>query len=189
VSARDRLRCSSAAEWDAWLAEHHGECDGVWLELAKKDGGATTVTYDEAIEAALRYGWIDSQVRRLDERFYQQRFTPRRPRSPWSKVNRAKAEALIAAGRMEPAGLAEVERAQADGRWERAYAGSATIEVPDDLRAELDARPAAAAFFATLSSRNRYAILYRVEEAKRPETRARRIAQYVAMLSEGKTLR
>jgi uncharacterized protein YdeI (YjbR/CyaY-like superfamily) len=188
VSARDRLRCSSAAEWEAWLAVHHGGSDGVWLELAKKGGGATTVTYDEAVEAALRYGWVDSQVRRLDERFYQQRFTPRRPRSPWSKVNLAKAEALISAGRMEPAGLAEVDRARADGRWERAYAGSASIEVPDDLQAELDARPAAAAFFAALSSRNRYAILYRLQDAKRPETRARRLAAFVEMLERGQTI-
>jgi uncharacterized protein YdeI (YjbR/CyaY-like superfamily) len=190
--ARDRQPSSSAefasaAAWEAWLAEHHGE-DGVWLRFAKKGSGAATITYDEALEVALCWGWIDTQVRRIDDRFYAQRFTPRRSRSPWSRRNREKAEALIAAGRMQPPGLAEVERAKADGRWDRAYEGSATMPVPDDLRAELDARPEAARFFETLSSRNRYAILYRLQDAKRPETRARRLRTFVEMLERGETI-
>ncbi|HET7045715.1 MAG TPA: YdeI/OmpD-associated family protein [Gaiellaceae bacterium] len=191
--ARDRqpsssVELASAAEWEAWLAEHHGDEDGVWLRFAKKGSGATTLSYDEALEVALCWGWIDTQVRGIDERFYVQRFTPRRARSPWSRRNREKAEALVAAGRMRPAGLAEVERARADGRWERAYEGQATMPVPDDLRAELDARPRAARFFETLSSRNRYAVLYRLQEAKRPETRARRLRTFVEMLERGETL-
>jgi uncharacterized protein YdeI (YjbR/CyaY-like superfamily) len=188
VSDRDRQRFSSADEWRAWLDAHHAASDGVWLEFAKKGSGETTVGYDEALDAALAYGWIDSQVRRLDERFYLQRFTPRRARSPWSKRNRELAEAMIAAGRMHPAGLAEVERAKADGRWERAYDSPANASVPDDLQAALDASPKAAAFFATLSAQNRYAITYRLQDARKPETRARRLATFVEMLERGETL-
>jgi uncharacterized protein YdeI (YjbR/CyaY-like superfamily) len=146
------------------------------------------VAYAEAIEVALTYGWIDGQARRIDEQHYRQRFTPRRARSPWSKINRAKAERLIAEGAMEPAGLAEVERAKADGRWERAYDSPSTAVVPDDLRAALDAAPAASRLFDELDGTNRYAILYRIQDAKRPETRARRIEQFVAMLERGETL-
>jgi uncharacterized protein YdeI (YjbR/CyaY-like superfamily) len=188
VSDRDRQRFSSAERWAAWLAEHHAGSDGVWLEFAKKGSGETTLSYDEALEAALAYGWIDSQVRRLDERFYAQRFTPRRARSPWSKRNRELAEALIANGRMQPAGLAEVERAKGDGRWERAYDSPANATVPDDLQAALDANPKAAAFWETLTKQNRYAITYRLQDAKKPETRARRLATFVAMLKRGEKL-
>jgi uncharacterized protein YdeI (YjbR/CyaY-like superfamily) len=188
VSDRDRQLFSSAAEWESWLAANEAESDGVWLHLAKKGSGATTVSYDEALEAALCHGWIDSQVRRLDDRYYLQRFTPRRARSPWSKRNRELAERLIAEGRMQPSGLAEVERARADGRWERAYDGPATATVPDDLQAELDRNAKAAAFFATLSSQNRYAIVYRLQDAKRPETRARRLAKFVEMLERGEKI-
>jgi uncharacterized protein YdeI (YjbR/CyaY-like superfamily) len=188
VSDRDRQRFSSAELWRAWLDANHAASDGVWLEFAKKGSGETTLTYDEALDAALAYGWIDSQVRRLDERFYLQRFTPRRARSPWSKRNRELAEAMIAAGRMQPAGLAEVERAQADGRWERAYDSPANATVPDDLQAALDASPKAAAFWETLSKQNRYAITYRLQDAKKPETRARRLEQFVAMLERRETL-
>jgi uncharacterized protein YdeI (YjbR/CyaY-like superfamily) len=181
------LAFASPAEWEAWLDEHHASSDGVWVKFAKKAAGIPTVVYAEALEVALCHGWIDGQVKRFDEDWYLQRFTPRRARSRWSQINRDKAEALIAAGRMRPAGLAEVERARADGRWDAAYASPSAITVPDDLRAALDADPAAREAFAGLSSQNRYAILYRVHDAKRPETRARRIARFVAMLAEGRT--
>ena len=188
MSDRDRQRFSSADAWRAWLDANHAASDGVWLEFAKKGSGETTLSYDEALDGALAYGWIDSQVRRLDARFYLQRFTPRRTRSPWSKRNRELAEAMIAGGRMQPAGLAEVERAQADGRWERAYDSPANATVPDDLQAALDASPKTAAFWETLNKQNRYAITYRLQDAKRPETRARRLEQFVAMLERGEKL-
>jgi len=179
----------SQAAWAAWLAEFGAHSpDGVWLKFAKKGSGVSSLSYAEALEEALRQGWIDGQARSLDEAFYLQRFTPRRARSKWSQRNVGKAEALIAEGRMLPAGLAEVERARADGRWEAAYPGPAAATVPDDLRAALDADPQAAAFFATLNRTNRYAILYLIHEAKRPETRARRIAKYVAMCRAGETV-
>jgi uncharacterized protein YdeI (YjbR/CyaY-like superfamily) len=182
------LAFASDAEWEAWLSEHHGDPDGVWLKIAKKDSGIPTVAYPEVLETALCFGWIDGQRKALDGEWFLQRFTPRRARSRWSQVNREKAEALMAAGRMRPAGLAEVERAKADGRWDAAYASVSTIEIPPDLQAELDARPDAAAFFAQLSSQNRYSILYRLHDAKRPETRARRLAKFVAMLEAGETI-
>jgi uncharacterized protein YdeI (YjbR/CyaY-like superfamily) len=182
------LPFESAAAWEAWLDEHHADTPGVWLKLAKKASGIATVTYGDAVEVALCFGWIDGQVRRFDERFYLQRFTPRRRGSRWSKINVEKALALIEAGRMRPAGLAQVQAAQADGRWEAAYDSPSNATVPPDLQAALDADSKAAAFFATLKSTNRYAILYRVGEAKRPETRARRIAQLVEMLARGETL-
>jgi uncharacterized protein YdeI (YjbR/CyaY-like superfamily) len=178
----------SGAEWDAWLAEHHGASDGVWLRIAKKGSGIVTVAYPEVLDTAIAYGWIDGRRKALDETYFLQRFTPRRARSRWSKINRGKAEAMIAAGTMKPAGLAEVERARADGRWDAAYEGTATMPVPADLQAELEKRPAAAAFFATLSSQNRYSILYRLHDAKRPETRARRLETFVAMLERGETI-
>jgi uncharacterized protein YdeI (YjbR/CyaY-like superfamily) len=182
------LPFAGQAEWHAWLAEHHAASDGVWIKFAKKGSGIPTVVYAEAVEEALIHGWIDGQVKRVDDDFYMQRFTPRRARSVWSKINRAKVEKLIAEGRMAPAGLAEVERAKADGRWERAYDSPKTAEVPDDLRAALDASPAAAKQFAELDGNNRYAILHRLQNAKKPETRARRIEQYVAMLARGETI-
>lgn len=179
----------SQEAWAAWLAEHGADApDGVWIQFAKKGSGVPSVTYDEALEEALRQGWIDGLARSMDATFYVQRFTPRRARSKWSQRNVGKAEALIAAGRMLPAGLAEVERAKADGRWEAAYPGPATATVPPDLQAALDADPEAGAFFATLSGTNRYAILFQIHDAKRPETRARRIEKYVAMCRAGTTV-
>lgn len=184
----DGIAFADAAAFEAWLREHGETASEVWIRFAKKGSGESSVTYDEALDAALCHGWIDTQVRGLDERWYLQRWTPRRPRSPWSKRNRAKAEALIAAGRMQAAGLRQVEAAKADGRWDAAYDGPAGATVPDDLRRALDASPAAARLFAALSSRNRYAILYRLQTAKRPETRAKRLRELVAMLAEGRTL-
>jgi uncharacterized protein YdeI (YjbR/CyaY-like superfamily) len=156
--------------------------------MAKKAAGIESVRYPEVLESALCFGWIDARREALDARYFLQRFTPRRPRSKWSRINREKAERLIAEGRMRPAGLAEVQRAKADGRWEAAYAGQRTITVPDDLQRELDARPKAKAFFAELSSQNRYAILYRLQDAKKPQTRARRLEKFVAMLEAGEAI-
>jgi uncharacterized protein YdeI (YjbR/CyaY-like superfamily) len=183
-----RIAFASSAEWEEWLEGNHAESGGVWIEIAKKDTGIESVRYPEVLESALCFGWIDGRREPLDERRFLQRFTPRRPRSKWSRINREKAERLIAEGTMRPAGHAEVERAKADGRWEAAYEGQKTIDVPDDLRRELDARPGAKAFFAELSSQNRYAILYRLQDAKRPETRARRLRKFVAMLEAGETI-
>jgi uncharacterized protein YdeI (YjbR/CyaY-like superfamily) len=175
--------------WEAWLAEHHAEHpDGIWIRVAKKGAGIPTVTYGEALDVALCFGWIDGQSKGIDETWYRQRWLPRRRRSVWSKRNRAKAEALIAAGRMRPPGLAEVERAKADGRWEAAYDSPANATVPGDLRAALDARPAAAEAFAGLDGQNRYAILHRLQLAKRETTRAKRIEQFVDMLERGERL-
>ena len=156
--------------------------------MAKKSSGIESITHPEAVEVALCFGWIDSQRKGVDDTWFTQRFTPRRPRSKWSRLMREKAQELIASGAMEPAGLAEVERAKADGRWDAAYEPPSTIAVPDDLRAALDEQPEAAAFFATLTGQNRYAILHRIDDAKRPETRARRIAKYVAMCAQGEKL-
>jgi uncharacterized protein YdeI (YjbR/CyaY-like superfamily) len=177
-----------AAAWREWLGEHHAETAGVWLVLAKKGTSQpTSLSYDEALDEALCHGWIDGQTGRRDEATYRQRFTPRRARSPWSRRNIGIVDRLVAEGRMRPPGLAEVERARADGRWDAAYAGPATIEVPDDLASALAAQPAAAAWFDVLSARNRYAVLYRIQDAKRPETRARRLEQLVAGLARGET--
>jgi uncharacterized protein YdeI (YjbR/CyaY-like superfamily) len=184
----ETLAFASAAEWEDWLREHHATVDGVWIKFARKASGLPTVTYMEALHAALCFGWIDGQARGLDDTHYLQRFTPRRSRSIWSKRNRGFAEALIESGRMQPAGLREVERAKADGRWDAAYDAPSTATVPDDLRAALDAEPRAAAFFETLRAQNRYAILHRVQTAKKPETRARRIETFVAMLARGETI-
>jgi len=179
---------ASAEEFELWLGEHHDSSPGVWLKLRKKSPGVVALDYQQALDVALCHGWIDGQKRGLDDTHWLQRFTPRRARSKWSKINCGRATALITEGRMRPQGLAEVERAQADGRWEAAYEGARSITVPPDLAEALAADPAAAAFFATLDSANRYAVLYRVHDAKRPETRARRIATYVAMLAEEKKL-
>jgi uncharacterized protein YdeI (YjbR/CyaY-like superfamily) len=176
------------AAWLAWLGEHHASSDGLWLKLAKKGSGLTTVSYAEALDVALCFGWIDSQKGAYDDRWWLQRFTRRGPRSPWSQVNRVRATELLEAGRIQPPGRAAIEAAQADGRWERAYAGQRTASVPDDLQRALDDAPAAAAFFAGLDGANRYAILYRIQDAKRPETRARRIETFVAMLARGEKL-
>jgi uncharacterized protein YdeI (YjbR/CyaY-like superfamily) len=184
------MRFASAAAFEEWLAAAHAASDGVWLELAKKGSGVPSVTYAEAVEIALCFGWIDGQVRRSEEEgFYLQRFTPRRARSTWSQINREKVAALAAAGRMQPAGLAEVERAKADGRWDAAYAPPSRMTVPDDLRSALDAEPAAAERFAALPASERYSILFDVHGAKRPETRARRIAKHVGVLARGEPIR
>jgi uncharacterized protein YdeI (YjbR/CyaY-like superfamily) len=175
------------AAFAAWLAEH-SDTPGVWIKIAKKGTGIASVNHDQALEEALRHGWIDGTARRVDDVWYLQKFTPRTRKSRWSKINRASAERMIAEDRMFPRGLQEVEAAKADGRWEAAYASAATSTVPDDLAAALSASPSAEAFFKTLTSQNRYSILYRVEEAKRPETRARRIEKFVAMLERGETL-
>jgi uncharacterized protein YdeI (YjbR/CyaY-like superfamily) len=170
--------------FEAWLEEHHAHHPGLWLQIARKGSGLPSVTYAEAVEVALCYGWIDGQKgRSTDPHHWLQRFGPRRPRSRWSQVNSEKAMTLIEAGAMRPAGLAEVERAQADGRWDAAYAPSSRATVPEDLERALDADDRARAFFATLDATNRYAILHRIEEAKRPDTRARRIAKFVTMLA------
>lgn len=175
--------------WRDWLGDHAGESPGVWLVLAKKGTTApTALSYDQALEEALCNGWIDGQVQRRDQHTYRQRFTPRRTNSAWSKRNVALVERLLDEGRMRPGGLVAVARAKADGRWEAAYAGQATIEVPEELVVALAARPAAQAMFEILTSQNRYAILYRIEAAKRAETRARRIEQYTEMLARGETI-
>jgi uncharacterized protein YdeI (YjbR/CyaY-like superfamily) len=177
------------AAWRAWLGEHHSEPAGVWLVLAKKGTTRpTSLTYDQALVEALCHGWIDGQVRRRDEATYRQRFTPRRARSAWSKRNTVLAERLLAEGRMRPAGVAEIERAKADGRWAAAYGGSADMEVPPELTAALAAEPKARAMFDALTSQNRYAILYRLSTAKKTETRQRLVDQFVAMLARGETI-
>ncbi|GAC1527610.1 MAG: YdeI family protein [Chloroflexota bacterium] len=174
--------------WDEWLAEQHLASTGIWLKIARKGSGIDTVSYAEALDVALCYGWIDGQKDAFDDAYWLQRFTPRRARSKWSKINCDKVTALTQKGQMKPAGLREVERARADGRWDAAYQSQSTATVPDDLQVALDRNPKAREFFATLGSGNRYAILYRIQDAKKPETRARRIEQYVAMLNEGKTI-
>jgi uncharacterized protein YdeI (YjbR/CyaY-like superfamily) len=173
----------SAQAWEAWLEEHHPDTNGIWMKIAKKEGGATSVSYAQALECALCYGWIDGQKAAFDDRYWLQKFTPRSRKSKWSKINCDKALALIAAGRMQPAGLAQVAAAQGDGRWEQAYESQSKISVPPDLQLALDNHPAARDFFEQLDSVNRYAILYRIHTAVKPETRAKRIQKYVTMLS------
>jgi uncharacterized protein YdeI (YjbR/CyaY-like superfamily) len=182
------LELRSVAAWNAWLRANHDRSAGVLLRIPKKGASDSTLTYAAALEAALAWGWIDGQKRALDDAAWLQRFTRRTRRSPWSKINRAKAEALIASGQMQEPGLAEVDRAKRDGRWERAYDGARTSTVPDDLAEALDGNPRARAFFETLDAANRYAILYRVTTAKLPETRANRIATFVAMCAAHQTL-
>jgi uncharacterized protein YdeI (YjbR/CyaY-like superfamily) len=179
---------SSPADLEAWLEEFYAVSEGIWLKIAKKGAGVASVTYAEALELALCFGWIDSQKRGFDERWFLQRLTPRRPRGRWSRINREKAEALIDAGAMRPAGLAEVEAAKADDRWQAAYEGQRSAKVPDDLQRELDSNAPAREFFATLNSSNRYAIVYRLNHAKRPEIRARRLRKFVAMLERGEAI-
>jgi uncharacterized protein YdeI (YjbR/CyaY-like superfamily) len=181
--AQPTLAFETQDHFRAWLQAEHAASDGIWMKLAKKASGIPSITYDEALDVALCFGWIDGQVKRLDESWYLQRWTPRRRRSPWSQRNVDKVAALIESGEMQPAGHAEIERAKADGRWERAYAGPKNVTVPDDLQAALDANPRAAEFFATLTGSNRYAVIFRVNDAKRPETRARRIEKFVTMLA------
>jgi len=183
------IHFESAEAWEAWLTEHHASAPGLWLKMAKKDSGVDSVSYAEAVEVGLCYGWIDSQGKGLDETFHLQRFTPRKARSKWSRINRERATALMEQGRMQPAGLREVERAREDGRWDRAYEPQSTAAVPEDFQRALEEHPRAREFFAGLSASQRYAFLFRIHDARRPETRARRIEQFVALLDEGKTLR
>jgi uncharacterized protein YdeI (YjbR/CyaY-like superfamily) len=183
-----RIAFRSPAEWEAWLEANHADSDGVWIKMAKKGAGIESVRYPEVLDSALSFGWIDARREAFDESYFLQRFTPRRARSKWSQINREKAEQLIADGRMRPAGLAEVDRAKGDGRWEAAYPSQRNLTVPDDLQRELDVRPKAQEFFDGLGSQNRYAILYRLHDAKKPETRARRLAKFVAMLEAGETI-
>jgi uncharacterized protein YdeI (YjbR/CyaY-like superfamily) len=175
--------------WRTWLESMHDASRGVWIKIAKKASGIPTVTHAEALEDALCYGWIDGQRAPHDDTHFLQRFTPRRPRSKWSEINRDKAITLIENGRMTPAGLAQIEAAKADGRWEAAYAPQSSQAIPDDFQRALDENPAANEFFKTLTGVRRFAFLYRIGDAKRPETRTRRIREYVAMLAEGRTLR
>jgi uncharacterized protein YdeI (YjbR/CyaY-like superfamily) len=178
----------STQAWDAWLSTHHADSPGLWLKIAKKGSAGTSISYSEALDVALCHGWIDGQKGRHDDDYWLQRFTPRKPGGNWSKINTERAAALIASGRMRPAGLREVEQARADGRWERAYQSQSRITVPEDLARALAANPRAREFFATLDGTNRYAVLYRIASAKRPETRAKRIDTFVAMLSEHKKI-
>ncbi|MDB5298243.1 MAG: hypothetical protein JWO31_4226 [Phycisphaerales bacterium] len=176
---------ASRAAWEAWLGRNHDGSPGVWIKFAKKGSGLPSVNYAEALDVALCLGWIGGQVKGLDGSHDLHRFTPRTPRSKWSKVNCGKVARLLEAGRMRPAGLRQVDAAKADGRWDAAYDPPSRATVPDDLRAALDANGKAKEFFGTLDSRNRYAVVYRVHDAKRPETRARRIGTFVAMLARG----
>ncbi|MCL2417787.1 MAG: YdeI/OmpD-associated family protein [Conexibacteraceae bacterium] len=182
------MEFANQAAWDDWLRGNHDDSPGVWLMIAKKGAPRPTVTQAEAIEAALCHGWIDGQLARHDEHFYKQRFTHRRPRSKWSQINRERATALIEAGMMAPGGLEEVEKAKADGRWEAAYESQSNATVPPDFARALAANPEAEAFFATLTGVRRYAFLYRIQDAKRPETRAKRIARFTELLARRETL-
>jgi uncharacterized protein YdeI (YjbR/CyaY-like superfamily) len=178
------LSFETQADWEAWLKEHHADSKGIWLKIAKKEAATPSVDYPQALESAICYGWIDGQKAAFDEIFWLQKFTPRGPKSRWSKRNREKALALIAEDRMQPSGLRQVRLAQADGRWEQAYASQSQITIPPDLQSELDKNPKAKEFFGTLDSHNRYAILYRIQTAKKPETRAARIRRFVEMLNK-----
>lgn len=176
-----------AAAWEAWLIAH-ADAPGLWLKIAKKDQGVVSVSYPEALDVALCHGWIDGLKRSCDAQYFLQRFTPRRPRSVWSKINIGKVEALIAAGRMRAGGMREVEAAQADGRWQAAYDSARNIEVPDDLAAAFKKNAKARKFFEQIDRTNRYAVLWRIQTAKKPETRAARIEKLVAMLERGEKI-
>ena len=188
VSSVEAKLFANQRAWDSWLRKNHQISGGLWLLLARKGGDRTSVTYSDALESALCFGWIDGKKKALDDSFWLQRFTPRGSRSIWSKVNRTKALALIAQGRMQSAGLKEVERAKADGRWEAAYDSASSATAPSDLQAALDSNLEAKTFFARLDGANRYAVLWRIQTAKKPETRAKRIATYVEMLARREKL-
>lgn len=188
TDALPTLFFATQRDWEAWLDAHHAGAPGFWLKIAKKGAATPSISYATALESALCYGWIDGQKAALDDQYWLQKFTPRRPKSIWSKVNREKAEALIAAGRMRAAGLRQVELAKADGRWEAAYDGQSTMAVPADFQSALDQHAEAREFFATLNSVNRYAILFRIHNAKKPATRAARIQQFIEMLSRRETI-
>lgn len=188
MSPEPVLAFADAAEWDAWLAAHHASPRGVALKIGKKGAGSPSITYAQALDVALAWGWIDSRKSKHDDASWLQRFSPRTAKSPWSRINRAKAESLIESGKMREPGMAEVERARSDGRWERAYDSHRTSRVPPDLAAAFARNRRAALFFETIDAANRYAILYRVQTAKKDETRAARIAKFVEMLAKGKTI-
>jgi len=178
------LSFAAQKDWEAWLKKHHSDPTGIWLKIAKKDSGIPSVTYSEGLDGALCYGWIDGQKAPLDDRYWLQKFTPRRPKSGWSKINCDRAASLMEEGKMKLPGQRQVDLAKADGRWDSAYDSQSKITVPPDLQKELDKNPKAARFFATLNSVNRYAILYRIQTAKKAETRAARIQKFVEMLSK-----
>jgi len=184
----DTVLFATPTDLEEWLEANAAASPGIWLKIAKKGAPEPSVTYAEALELALCFGWIDSQKRGFDDTHFVQRFTPRRPRGRWSKINREKCEALETAGALRPAGAAEVAAAKADGRWEAAYESARTAQVPADLQRELDANPAVATSFAELDGTNRYAILYRLQEAKKPETRERRLRKFIAMLERGEKI-
>jgi uncharacterized protein YdeI (YjbR/CyaY-like superfamily) len=181
------LSFATADEFSDWLADHH-DSPGLWLKIAKKSADTPSLDYAGALQVALCWGWIDGQKKALDGTHWLQRFTPRSPRSKWSRINREKAETLISSGQMRPSGQAEVDRAKSDGRWDAAYEGQKSASVPDDLAAALAKSPSAQALFETLDSRNRFSILYRIQDAKRPQTRAARIEKYVGMLARGELI-
>lgn len=181
-----QLEFADQAGWEGWLGTNHESADGVWLMFAKKASAVTTVTYAEALDVALCFGWIDGHVKRLDDDYYLQKFTPRRKRSRWSLINTEHVARLIEAGRMRPAGQAQIDAAKTDGRWDAAYASPSRAEIPSDLRSQLDRSTKAAEKFESLSKSARYTILYAIEDAKRPETRERRIKKYVDLLKQGK---
>lgn len=181
------LSFANQKEWEHWLAQNEGTSAGIWLRLAKKSAKPAGLTYAQALESALCYGWIDGQKQAESDEYWLQRFTRRSAKSLWSKLNKDKAEALIAAGRMRPPGMQEIEKARKDSRWEMAYTSASNSTVPGDLQVALDANPKARTFFATLNSRNRYAILFRVQNARKPETRARKIEEFVSMLNRGES--
>jgi uncharacterized protein YdeI (YjbR/CyaY-like superfamily) len=185
VSQLAELVVADVARWHGWLEAHHADHPGVWLVLHKKGGEVTSLTYAQALDEALCFGWIDGQTARRDEQSFRQRFTRRRPNSAWSARNVEHVVRLTAAGRMQPAGIAAVDAAKADGRWQRAYRGQAGAQIPPDLRQALAAAPDAAATFEQLDAANRYAIIYRLDTVKRAETRSRKLAQYIDMLSRG----
>lgn len=183
-----KITFAKQEDWEAWLDSNGETIRGVWLRIAKRSAEQSTVTYAQALESALCHGWIDGQKRTESEHYWLQRFTPRTAKSIWSKINKAKAEALVSAGRMRPTGLREINRAKQDGRWEAAYASASASTVPEDLQRALDSNPEAKKFFATLNSRNRYAILFRIQNVKKAETRARKISQFIDMLNNGEKI-
>jgi uncharacterized protein YdeI (YjbR/CyaY-like superfamily) len=179
----------SKKKWASWLARQHEKSNGIWLQLAKKDSGIPSVTYEEAVDAALCYGWIDGLKKGYDDKYWLQKFTPRGPKSIWSKINTEKAERLIASGEMKPAGLKAIEAARQDGRWDAAYASQKNISIPKDFQEALDENSKAEAFYSTLKSAERYSILFRIQTAKKPETRAKRIQQFIEMLEKNENIR
>ncbi len=182
------IQFDSQEDWEEWLQKNHATSDGIWIKLTKKSSKIKSVSRQEVLDTAICYGWIDGQAASIDDNFWLQRFTRRGPKSKWSKINCKKATDLIAQGKMKTPGLKEIELAKSDGRWDKAYDSPRTMAVPDDLRKKLDENPQASEFFANLDSKNRYAILYRIHDAKKPETRERRIEKFVSMLNDGKKI-